>query len=76
MYSLLQNELFIETVLRSTAESTSKGFLDPVFAVSRSLIGLKLPSALHKDKIEKNDTEKSKDNLSEWKAFLETVNKK
>ncbi len=76
LYQLLQNKLFIETTLRSSIERKSKDTLEPIFEVSRSLIGLKLPSALPKDTIKKDDKDLSTDDLSEWKSFLEKVNKK
>jgi hypothetical protein len=75
LYSLLQNRLLIETVLRGAAGGSSK--LDPIFEVSRSLIGLKLPSALPKDTINKDAKNKSlsKEDIQEWKQFLTEVNK-
>jgi len=74
LYSLLQHKLLIETVLRATADKRNKDMLEPIFETSRSLIGLKLPSALPKDTIKKKEL--SKDDLAEWKTFLDKVNKK
>ena len=76
LYSLLHNKLFIETTLRAQLIGQSKDPLEPVFDTARSLIGLKLPSALPKDKISKDHKEISKNDLAEWKEFLEKVNKK
>lgn len=74
-YALLQHKLFIETILRSSAGSLKD--LDPIFDVSRSLIGLKLPSALPKDTIKKaaKNKELSKEDIEQWKKFLADVNK-
>ena len=76
LYGLLQNKLFIETVLRSNFERKTKDVLDPIFDVSRSLIELKLPSAVPDDTIKKDNTELKKEDLAKWKDFLEKVNKK
>lgn len=76
LYDLLQNKLFIETVLRSSFERKTKESLDPIFEVSRSLIELKLPSAVPKDTIKKDTAELKREDLVKWKDFLEKVNKK
>ncbi len=75
LYSLLQNKLFIETILRSSSGSLKN--IEPIFEVSRSLIGLKLPSALPKDTIKKDakNKELSKEDIKEWKKFLADINK-
>jgi hypothetical protein len=65
----------METILRATMDSRSKDVLAPIFETSRSLIGLKLPSALPKDTINKKE-ELSKNDLEEWRTFLQQVNKK
>lgn len=75
LYALLEHKLLIETVLRSTLDGRGKDVLAPIFETSRSLIGLKLPSALPKDTIKKKE-ELSTDDLAEWKTFLQQVNKK
>ena len=75
LYSLLEHKLLMETVLRATLDSRNKDTLAPIFETSRSLIGLKLPSALPKDTIKKKE-ELSKNELDEWKTFLQRVNKK
>jgi len=76
LYALLEHKLLIETVIRATAESTSKNFYKPIFDVHKALIELKLPTALPDDKMNKADNTKQVDDLSEWKEFLEKVNKK
>ena len=65
----------METVLRATMDSRGRDALAPIFETSRSLIGLKLPSALPKDTIKKKE-ELSKNDLEEWRTFLQKVNKK
>jgi hypothetical protein len=77
-YELLENKLFIETTLRSTIPSKAKNFLDPIFDIQRSMVGLKLPSALPKDTIKQDEKPKelTADDLNTWKEFLENVNKK
>jgi hypothetical protein len=75
LYSLLQHKLLIETVLLATAGNRTKQVLEPIFETSRSLIGLKLPSALPKDTIKKKE-ELSKSELDEWREFLQKANKK
>lgn len=65
----------METVLRATLDVRNKDVLAPIFDTSRSLIGLKLPSALPKDTIKKKE-ELSKDELDEWRTFLQHANKK
>jgi hypothetical protein len=74
IYELLKSRLFIETVLRATLDQRTSSTLDPIFEVSRQLIGLKLPSALPKDTIKEEKL--SKNDLKEWKEFLDKVNKK
>lgn len=76
LYELLKNRLFIETSVRSSFASKSKEVLAPIFEVADLLIGLKLPSALPKDTINKDTKDFPKDDLAEWKKFLEQVNKK
>lgn len=76
LYGLLQNRLLIETIIRSSIDNKQKGLLDPIYDVSKSLIGLKLPLALAKDTIDKTPTKQVSDDLSNWKEFLEKVNKK
>ena len=71
LYALLQNRLLIETTLRAGVESRDKKFLEPIYDVSRSMIGLKLPLALPKDTIKKDSAGISKEELQEWKEFLE-----
>ena len=75
LYSLLQHKLLIETVLRATLDRRDKEILEPIFETSRALIGLKLPSALPKDTINKKE-ELSKNDLDEWRTFLQKANKK
>jgi len=75
LYKLLEHRLLMETILRATMDSRSKDVLAPIFETSRSLIGLKLPSALPKDTINKKE-ELSKNDLEEWRTFLQQVNKK
>ena len=65
----------METVLRATADNRSKEVLAPIFETSKTLIGLKLPSALPQDTINKKE-ELSKSDLDEWRDFLQKVNKK
>jgi hypothetical protein len=62
--------------LRGTVQSKPKGFTDPIFDVSKALIGLKLPLALPKDTINKDSIKTSEEDLKEWKEFLTQVNKK
>ena len=76
LYGLLQNRLLIETIIRSNIQTKQKGLLDPVYDVSKSLIGLKLPLALVKDTIDAATTKKVTDDFAEWKEFLEKVNTK
>ena len=66
----------VETVIRSSFETKNKELLAPIVNITQSLIGLKLPSLQAKDTIEKEDKQLSKEDLSKWKKFLETVNKK
>lgn len=75
-YELLHNKLFMETVLRSTLENKTKSTLDPIFDTADMLVGLKLPSLAPKDKIKKDKAQLDKDDLAEWKKFLDSVNKK
>ena len=74
LYGLLQNRLLIETSLRAGMDSREKKFLEPIYEVSRSMIGLKLPLALPKDTINKSSTGISKEELQEWKEFLAKAN--
>jgi hypothetical protein len=76
LYSLLQNKLLIETSLRSSMENRTKDTIKPIFDVSKHMIGLKLPSALPKDKIEENKTAigLSKAEIDEWKNIFASVN--
>lgn len=76
LYELLHNKLIVETTLRAAVPNQSKNHLDPVFNTLRGLIGLKLPSALPPDKINKDKKEFSESDLAEWKDFLDKVNKK
>ncbi len=66
LFKLLEHKLLIETVLRGTSNSRAKDLYDPIFEVSNSLVGLKLPSAVPKDTINKDKTELSQDDLAEW----------
>lgn len=70
--SLLQNKLFIETVLRSSLSSKSKEVLQPIFDTSKSITQLKLPLAVPKDTIkeDKSDPEALKKELAEWKEIF------
>lgn len=71
LYGLLQNKLLVETVLRSTLAKKTAKDLEPIFAASRSLIGLKLPSAASKDTIKVDNNQKiSAEQLAEWRASL------
>jgi hypothetical protein len=74
IYELLKNRLLMETVLRATLDQRTASTLDPIFEVSKQMIGLKLPSALPKDTIKEEKL--SKNDLKEWKEFLDKVNKK
>lgn len=74
-YKLMEHRLFMETVLRATTESRNKDILEPIFEASKTLIGLKLPSALPKDTIKKKEN-LTKNDLDEWRTFLQKVNKK
>jgi hypothetical protein len=79
LFQLLQHKLFMETVIRSSPGPGAKT-LDPIFEVSRSLIGLKLPSALPKDRIKKEGAGGSNKPLTpqeieEYKALLKELNK-
>lgn len=75
LYELLQHKLFIETTIRSNLRANKPDIFDPIFNVSNSLIGLKLPLLRPKDKI-KDDSKLTKTDLVAWKDFLEKVNKK
>ena len=71
MYALLQNRLLIETVLRGTMEGRTKATMEPIFDVSKHMIGLKLPSAASKDTIKVDNNQKiSAEQLAEWRASL------
>lgn len=72
LYALLQNRLLIETVLRGTMEGRTKATMEPIFDVSKHMIGLKLPSAVAKAKIveEKTAIGMSKSEIAEWKAIF------
>jgi hypothetical protein len=80
LFQLLQHKLFMETVIRSSPGPGAKT-LDPIFEVSRSLIGLKLPSALPKDKIKKegsagvSNKPLTPKEIEEYKALLKELNK-
>lgn len=76
LYSLLQNKLLIETILRGTMEGRTKDTMNPIFTVSKHMIGLKLPSALPKVKIEEPKTAigLSKSEIDEWKTLLDKAN--
>jgi hypothetical protein len=79
LYGLLQNKLLIDTVLRGAAAAAgSSQTFEPIFDIARSLIGLKLPSALPKDKINKSNKNKSlsKEEIQEWKSFLSAIKNK
>lgn len=81
LYDLLKNRLTIETVLRSTASSRDKKFLDPIFEVASELIGLKLPLLKPKDKIKNSadsvtGTPYTREQIDEWKQVLAELNKK
>lgn len=76
IYSLLSNKLISESILRAQLIGHSKDAAGPVFDILRTLIGLKLPSAIAEDKINKDHEEMSKSELEEWKEFLDKVNKK
>ena len=76
IYSILSSKLISESVLRAQLIGQSKDAIGPVFDILRTLIGLKLPSALPEDKINKDHKEISKSELEEWKEFLNKVNKK
>jgi len=69
---LLQNRLLVETVLRSSLASKSKDILQPIFDTSRSIMELKLPSAVPKDTIKENkqDPEALKKEMAEWKELF------
>ena len=53
-------------------DNKSSNLLDPIFEVSKHMIGLKLPSALPKDKIkeEKTGIGLSKSEIDEWKKIF------
>jgi hypothetical protein len=72
LYALLQNRLLIETVLRGSVEGRTKETMEPIFDVSKHMIGLKLPSALPKAKIveEKTELGLSKSEIDEWKDIF------
>lgn len=80
--SLLEHKLLIETVLRSTLPSKAKNVLEPIFSTKDSLVGLKLPLYLAKDKISKVSDNKlpelknAEDALQQMKAILDQINGK
>ena len=76
VYSLTSMKLFIETALRATLDRRSMEDIEPIFEVYHSLIGMKLPSVASKDKIKKSNKAITKEELAEWKEFLDQVNKK
>jgi hypothetical protein len=84
VYGLLQNKLFIETVLRSTLpDKSAKGIFDPIYDTSNNMIGLKLPSLKPTDTIENNNKKSAKGNhglskqeIEEYKAILIEANRK
>jgi hypothetical protein len=84
LYSLLQNKLFIETILRSTlSDKSAKGIFDPIYETSSNMIGLKLPSLRPTDTIENSSKNSavgksglSKQEIEEYKAILIAANKK
>jgi hypothetical protein len=53
-------------------DNKASNILDPIFEVSKHMIGLKLPSALPKDKIkeEKTSIGLSKSEIDEWKNIF------
>jgi len=74
LYDLLQHKLFVETVLRSSLPRKDKSDIDAIFKVSRSLIGLKLPSAMPEDTIKNNEKQPiSPEQIAQWKAELAGV---
>lgn len=73
LYALLEHRLFVETSLRSNLSNKTKDTFNPIFDITKSIIELKLPSALPKDKIENNNN--IEDTIAEWKNFLTKVNK-
>ena len=72
----MQNKLFIETVLRSTSQSTAKDLYSPIYDIYRKLIELKLPSAAPKDTIKDSKKEVSREELLKWKKILDQAKKK
>lgn len=62
--------------MRAQLIGHTKDATAPVFDILRTIIGLKLPSALPADKINKDNSEITKSELAEWKEFLDKVNKK
>ncbi len=76
IYSILSNKLAAESPLRAQLIGHTKDAAGPVFDILRTMIGLKLPSALPEDKINKDHKEITKSELIEWKEFLDKVNKK
>lgn len=73
LYGLLQNKLLVDTVLTATSSGRSRSTVDALIGVLHTMIGLKLPLSLPKDRISKD---LGKEELAEWKSFLEQVNKK
>ena len=73
---LLQHKLLVECILASPSDRRSKDIIGSIFDAKKALIELKLPSLLPKDTIEEDNKVLTATDMSEWKSFLEKVNKK
>lgn len=76
IYAALNHKLFMETVLRATLNSRSAQDVDAIFEVYRTMVGMKLPSITAEAKIKKSNKAITKEELAEWKVFLDQVNNK
>jgi hypothetical protein len=76
IYTALNHKLFMETVLRATLNSRGAADIDAIYDVYREMVGMKLPSISSEAKIKKSNKAITKEELAEWKVFLEQMNKK
>lgn len=76
VYQTLSHKLLMETVLRATLDRRDASDIDAIFEVYRSMVGMKLPSIATETKIKKSNKAITREELAEWKVFLDQVNKK
>lgn len=71
LYGLMQNKAILEAVMRSSVPNKNRDIYDGVYDLNRAMIGLKLPSALPKDRIAvKKISEATKEDFAAWKEEL------